>query len=96
MSKIVGIDLGTTNSVIAVLEGGEPTVLDNCEGGRTTPSGVAFTDNDERLVGTVAKRQAVVNPERTTTATPRRPKTAAACRTRSRRARRTTCASACR
>src|SRR6188472_276798 len=65
MAKTIGIDLGTTNSCFAVMEGGEPTVLENSEGGRTTPSVVAFTDSDERLVGTVAKRQAVVNPERT-------------------------------
>ncbi|KAA0272344.1 MAG: molecular chaperone DnaK [Acidobacteria bacterium] len=65
MGKTIGIDLGTTNSCFAVMEGGEPTVLENSEGGRTTPSVVAFTDGDERLVGTVAKRQAVVNPERT-------------------------------
>mgnify|MGYP000616137007 CR=1 FL=1 len=64
MGKTIGIDLGTTNSCFAVMEGGEPTVLENAEGGRTTPSVVAFTD-DERLVGTVAKRQAVMNPERT-------------------------------
>jgi molecular chaperone DnaK len=64
MGKTIGIDLGTTNSCFAVMEGGEPTVLENSEGGRTTPSVVAFTD-DERLVGTVAKRQAVMNPERT-------------------------------
>ena len=65
MGQTIGIDLGTTNSCFAVMEGGEPTVLENAEGGRTTPSVVAFTDNDERLVGTVAKRQAVMNPERT-------------------------------
>ena len=65
MGKTIGIDLGTTNSCFAVMEGGEPTVLENAEGGRTTPSVVAFTDSDERLVGTVAKRQAVMNPERT-------------------------------
>jgi molecular chaperone DnaK len=65
MAKTIGIDLGTTNSCFAVMEGGEPTVLENSEGGRTTPSVVAFTEGDERLVGTVAKRQAVVNPERT-------------------------------
>jgi molecular chaperone DnaK len=65
VSKTIGIDLGTTNSCVAVLEGGEPTVLENAEGGRTTPSVVAFTDSDERLVGTVAKRQAVMNPEST-------------------------------
>jgi molecular chaperone DnaK len=65
VGKTIGIDLGTTNSCVAVLEGGEPTVLENAEGGRTTPSVVAFTDSGERLVGTVAKRQAVMNPERT-------------------------------
>ncbi|MDP9276680.1 MAG: molecular chaperone DnaK [Actinomycetota bacterium] len=65
MGKTIGIDLGTTNSCVAVLEGGEPTVLENAEGGRTTPSVVAFTDSGERLVGTVAKRQAVMNPEKT-------------------------------
>src|SRR6187551_603368 len=65
MGKTIGIDLGTTNSCFAVMEGGEPTVLENSEGGRTTPSVVVFTEGDERLVGTVAKRQAVVNPERT-------------------------------
>jgi molecular chaperone DnaK len=65
VAKTIGIDLGTTNSAMAVLEGGEPTVLENAEGGRTTPSVVAFTDSDERLVGTVAKRQAVMNPENT-------------------------------
>jgi len=62
--KIIGIDLGTTNSVVAVMEGGQPTVVTNEEGGRTTPSIVAFTDEGERLVGAVAKRQAVTNPER--------------------------------
>jgi len=65
VGKTIGIDLGTTNSCVAVLEGGEPTVLENSEGGRTTPSVVAFNDKDERLVGTVAKRQAVMNPENT-------------------------------
>ncbi len=65
MAKTIGIDLGTTNSCVAILEGGEPTVLENSEGGRTTPSVVAFTENGERLVGTVAKRQAVMNPENT-------------------------------
>ncbi|HSI80418.1 MAG TPA: molecular chaperone DnaK, partial [Solirubrobacterales bacterium] len=65
MAKTIGIDLGTTNSCFAVLEGTEPTVLENAEGGRTTPSVVAFTDSGERLVGTVAKRQAVMNPENT-------------------------------
>jgi molecular chaperone DnaK len=65
MAKTIGIDLGTTNSCVAVMEGGEPVVLENSEGGRTTPSVVAFTDSGERLVGTVAKRQAVMNPENT-------------------------------
>lgn len=65
MSKIIGIDLGTTNSVVAVMEGGEPTVITNQEGGRLTPSVVGFTKNGERLVGQLAKRQAVSNPERT-------------------------------
>ncbi len=65
MSKIIGIDLGTTNSCVAVMEGGEPTVIANAEGSRTTPSVVAFAKNGERLVGQVAKRQAVTNPERT-------------------------------
>ncbi|MFH1511910.1 MAG: Hsp70 family protein, partial [Bacillota bacterium] len=65
MSKIIGIDLGTTNSCVAVLEGGEPVVIPNAEGARTTPSVVAFTKEGERLVGQIAKRQAVTNPERT-------------------------------
>jgi molecular chaperone DnaK len=65
MGKIIGIDLGTTNSVVAVMEGGDPTVITNPEGGRTTPSVVAVTKNNERLVGQVAKRQAVTNPENT-------------------------------
>jgi len=65
MSKVIGIDLGTTNSCVAVMEGGEPTVIPNPEGGRTTPSVVAFTKTGERLVGQVAKRQAVTNPENT-------------------------------
>jgi molecular chaperone DnaK len=65
MGKIIGIDLGTTNSVVAVMEGGEPTVITNPEGGRTTPSVVAFTRAGERLVGQVAKRQAITNPENT-------------------------------
>ncbi len=65
MSKIVGIDLGTTNSVVAVIEGGDAVVIPNAEGGRTTPSVVAFTKNGERLVGQTARRQAVVNPENT-------------------------------
>jgi molecular chaperone DnaK len=65
MGKTIGIDLGTTNSCMAVLEGGDPTVIENAEGGRTTPSVVAFTQGGERLVGTVAKRQGVTNPQNT-------------------------------
>ena len=65
MARAVGIDLGTTNSVVAVLEGGEPTVIANAEGSRTTPSVVAFAKNGEILVGEVAKRQAVTNVDRT-------------------------------
>src|ERR1700757_3149302 len=65
MGKTIGIDLGTTNSCMAVLEGGEPTVIENAEGGRTTPSVVAFTRGGERLVGAVARRQAVTNPQNT-------------------------------
>jgi len=65
MAKTVGIDLGTTNSVVAVMEGGEPVVIPNAEGGRTTPSVVAFTRTGERLVGTLARRQAAVNPDQT-------------------------------
>lgn len=65
MGKIIGIDLGTTNSCVAIMEGGEPKVIENSEGNRTTPSIVAFTDSGERLVGQVAKRQAVTNPSRT-------------------------------
>ena len=65
MSKIIGIDLGTTNSVVAVMEGGDPVVITNPEGGRTTPSVVGFTKSGERLVGQVAKRQAITNPENT-------------------------------
>jgi molecular chaperone DnaK len=64
-SKVLGIDLGTTNSCMAVMEGGEPTVIPNAEGGRTTPSIVAFAKDGERLVGTAAKRQAVTNPQHT-------------------------------
>ena len=65
MGRVIGIDLGTTNSCMAVLEGGEPTVIENSEGGRTTPSVVAFSKDGQRLVGTPAKRQAVTNPENT-------------------------------
>ena len=65
MSKIIGIDLGTTNSCVAVMEGGEPKVITNPEGGRTTPSVVAFSKDGERLVGQPAKRQAVTNPNNT-------------------------------
>lgn len=65
MSKVIGIDLGTTNSCVSIIEAGDPTVIQNAEGARTTPSMVAFNDSGERLVGQVAKRQAVTNPERT-------------------------------
>ena len=65
MAKIIGIDLGTTNSCVAVIEGGEPVVIPNAEGARTTPSVVAFSKTGERMVGQVAKRQAVSNPQRT-------------------------------
>src|SRR5512147_1568265 len=65
MAKVLGIDLGTTNSCMAVMEGGEPAVLENSEGKRTTPSVVAFAKNGERLVGEAAKRQAVTNPRNT-------------------------------
>ena len=65
MGKIIGIDLGTTNSCVAVMEGGEPVVIPNPEGNRTTPSVVAFSKNGERLVGQIAKRQAVTNPDHT-------------------------------
>ena len=63
--KVIGIDLGTTNSVVAVMEGGDPVVIPNSEGGRTTPSVVGFTKDGERLVGQIAKRQAVTNPKNT-------------------------------
>ena len=65
MAKVIGIDLGTTNSCVAVMEGGESVVIPNPEGARTTPSVVAFTKNGERLVGQVAKRQAITNPDNT-------------------------------
>ena len=65
MAHVIGIDLGTTNSCVAVLEGGEPTIIPNAEGGRTTPSVVAFSKTGERMVGEAAKRQAVTNPDRT-------------------------------
>src|SRR2546421_7748680 len=65
MAKAVGIDLGTTNSVIAAMEGGQPAVIPNAEGSRTTPSVVAFTDTGERLVGQLARRQAILNPKGT-------------------------------
>ena len=65
MAKIIGIDLGTTNSCVAVYEGGEPVVITNPEGARTTPSVVAFTKTNERVVGQTAKRQAIQNPDRT-------------------------------
>ncbi|MBR6114763.1 MAG: Hsp70 family protein, partial [Oscillospiraceae bacterium] len=65
MGKIIGIDLGTTNSCVAVMEGGEPVVIPNAEGARTTPSVVAFSKTGERMVGQVAKRQAITNPDRT-------------------------------
>ena len=65
MAKTIGIDLGTTNSVVAVMEGGDPVVIANPEGSRTTPSVVAFTDKGERVVGQIAKRQAITNSENT-------------------------------
>ena len=71
MGKVIGIDLGTTNSCVAVLEGGQPVVIASSEGGRTVPSIVGFTKNGERLVGQLAKRQAVTNPTNTIYATKR-------------------------
>lgn len=67
MSKILGIDLGTTNSCMAIIEGGEPTIINNKEGGRTTPSVVAFNKKSERIVGEQAKRQAITNSDQTVT-----------------------------
>ncbi len=65
MGKVIGIDLGTTNSCVAIMSGGDPVVIANAEGSRTTPSVVAITDKGERLVGQIAKRQAITNPENT-------------------------------
>ena len=65
MGKVIGIDLGTTNSCVAIMSGGDPVVIPNAEGGRTTPSVVGFTDKGEQLVGQIAKRQAITNPENT-------------------------------
>ena len=65
MSKVIGIDLGTTNSCVSIMEGSQAKVLENAEGARTTPSVVAFTENEEKLIGQPAKRQAVTNPENT-------------------------------
>src|SRR3989475_4687791 len=65
MAKVIGIDLGTTNSVVAVMEGGDPVVITNAEGSRITPSVVAVTESGERLVGQIARRQAITNPENT-------------------------------
>src|ERR1700685_3397854 len=65
MAKVIGIDLGTTNSCVAIMEGGDPVVIANSEGARTTPSVVAFTDSNERLVGQIAKRQSITNPNNT-------------------------------
>ena len=73
MAKIIGIDLGTTNSCVAVMEGNEPVVIPNSEGHRTTPSVVAFTNDGERKVGDPAKRQAITNPKRTVFSTRLRP-----------------------
>ena len=65
MAKVIGIDLGTTNSCVAIMEGGEPVVIPNSEGSRTTPSVVAITESGERLVGQIAKRQSITNPDNT-------------------------------
>ena len=73
MGKIIGIDLGTTNSCVAVMEGGNAVVIPNAEGARTTPSVVGFSKNGERLVGQTAKRQAIANPERTISCRPGTP-----------------------
>ncbi|HBG55921.1 MAG TPA: molecular chaperone DnaK, partial [Ruminococcaceae bacterium] len=72
VSKTIGIDLGTTNSCVAVIEGGKPVVIPNSEGARTTPSVVAFSKTGERMVGQVAKRQAITNPDRTISSIKRR------------------------
>src|SRR6058998_2717877 len=71
MSKVIGIDLGTTNSCVAILEGGDPNVIATSEGSRTTPSVVAFSDSGERLVGQIARRQAITNPDNTISAVKR-------------------------
>src|SRR5919198_4413983 len=71
MAKVIGIDLGTTNSCVAIMESGDPVVIANSEGSRTTPSVVAFTDSGERLVGQIARRQAITNPENTISAVKR-------------------------
>src|SRR6185436_10602999 len=71
MAKVIGIDLGTTNSCVAIMESGDPNVLANAEGSRTTPSVVAFTEGGERLVGQIARRQAITNPENTISAVKR-------------------------
>jgi molecular chaperone DnaK len=73
MGKIIGIDLGTTNSCVAVLDGGEPKVIPNAEGANTTPSIVGFTSSSEKVVGQTAKRQAITNPEKTVFEAPHRP-----------------------
>src|SRR6202795_229320 len=71
MAKVIGIDLGTTNSCVAIMEGGDPVVIANSEGSRTTPSVVAFTEAGERLVGQIARRQAITNPDNTISAVKR-------------------------
>src|SRR5437868_5737457 len=71
MAKVIGIDLGTTNSCVAIMEAGDPVVIANSEGSRTTPSVVAFSESGERLVGQIARRQAITNPENTVSAVKR-------------------------